>query len=104
MEEKIKWTEQELLDAVRIVNAAIEIEAAKLHRIVESDENDYVLLEGETSKGYLVKMMIDPKNIVWIMLNYNYPVYKVLDQDAPSNMWGDIAELVGLESVCDVDL
>lgn len=38
------------------------------------------------------------------LLDYWYPVYKVLEEEAPQGMWDELARLVGLDSVFSVDL
>lgn len=93
-----------LSEAVRIVNAAIKAEEDHLKRIAESECESPVMLEGRTATCYFVQMMIDPAKAAQIMLDYQYPIYKVLGEDAPQDMWDAMARMVGLDDVCSVDL
>ena len=93
-----------LSEAARIVREAISAEENRLKQLVNSEENEPILLEGETSARYDVQMMVDPAQVAKIMLDYRYPVYKVLEEDAPQGIWDDLAEMVGLENVYSVDL
>ena len=95
---------QTLSEAVSIVREAIAAEENRLKQIAESQEEDPVMLEGETSANYFVQMMVDPAKVARIMLNYQYPLYKVLAEDAPQDMWDELARMVGLDTVCSVDL
>lgn len=65
---------------------------------------DPVLIEGETRKGYYCQLMVDPREIAQILLNYNYPVCRILDDEAPEAMWRDLGEKFGLDSVTSFDL
>ena len=93
-----------LSDAVRIVKAAIDSEEARLKQLAADTEADPVMLEGETERRYNVQMMVEPATAAKIMLKYEYPVYKVLEEDAPQAMWDELAEMVGLGEVYSVDL
>ena len=93
-----------LSDAVRIVKAAIESEEARLKQLAADTEADPVMLEGETSARFDVQMMVEPSVIAKIMLKYEYPVYKVLEEDAPQGMWDELAEYVGLGEVYGIDI
>ena len=101
--DKTKETMQ-LSEAVRIVKAAIDAEEKRLEQIAEGTDQEPIMLEGETSAGYDVQMMIDPAEVARIMLEYWYPVYKVLEEDAPQEMWEALAKMVGLEEVYGVDI
>lgn len=48
--------------------------------------------------------MVNPSKIAKIMLKYGYHLWDTLEQEAPEDMWPDIAEMVGLESVSGVDI
>ena len=93
-----------LADAVRIVKAAIDAEETRLKQLAADPEADPVMLEGETSARFDVQMMVEPAIIAKIMLKYEYPVYKVLEEDAPQAMWDELAEMVGLGEVYGVDI
>ena len=93
-----------LSDAVRIVKEAINSEEARLKQLAADTEADPVMLEGETSARFDVQMMVEPAVVAKIMLKYEYPVYKVLEEDAPQAMWDELAEMVGLGEVYGVDI
>lgn len=93
-----------LSEAVRIVKRAIAAEGDRLRQISTDEEADPVLLEGETATGCGAHIMVDPAKVAQIMLNYEYPLYRILDEDAPQRMWNELARLVGLNDVCFVDL
>lgn len=63
-----------------------------------------ILIEGETQAGYFCQLMADPRDVAKILLHYNYPMYRVLQEDAPDEMWNELAQLVGLESISSFDL
>jgi len=93
-----------LSEAVRIVRAAIKAEENRLQQIAGSQEEDPVMLEGETSTGYIVHVMSDPAKVAKVMLDYDYQLYKVLEEDWPQEMWDALARMVGLEGVYSVDM
>ena len=100
-----KQTERmSLADAVRIVKEAINSEEDRLKQLAADTEADPVMLEGETSARFDVQMMVEPSIVAKIMLKYEYPVYKVLEEDAPQAMWDELAEMVGLGEVYGVDI
>ena len=90
--------------ALKIVKDAIHREEERLKKIANADEQDPVLVEGETSEGYICHLMVDPKDAARIMLEYNYPVWNILMEDAPDAMWCDLAKKFGVETVSGVDL
>lgn len=93
-----------LSEAVRIVRAAIKAEEDRLQRIADSQEEEPIMLEGETSAGYIVHVMSDPAKVAKVLLDYDYPLYKALEEDWPQDMWEALAQMVGLESVYSVDM
>ena len=102
-EEKPKVNKEELAQAVKIVNEAIRAEEQRLRKIASAEEQDPVMVEGTTTAGYGCQLMVDPKDAAKIMLDYDYPVWKVLEADAPNGMWEDLGRKFGLESVSSVD-
>lgn len=62
------------------------------------------MLEGSTEKGYSCYMMVDPKDVARIFLEYNYPVWSILEEESPIELWDDLARFYGLETVNSVDL
>lgn len=100
----MKEDKTKLHKAVELVNDAIMADYKRLEEITKSETNSPVMLEGETTKGYYCQLMIDPKDVARIMLQYDYPIYKTLEQEAPIAMWDDIASWYGLSSVMSVDI
>ncbi len=95
---------EKLSAAVKLVNEAIAAEHKRLEALAKAEENDPVLVEGETSAGYYCQMMVNPKDIARILLDYNYPVWRVLEEDAPDGMWEDLGRKFGLTTVSSFDL
>ena len=91
-------------EAVRIVNAAIKSAEDRLKRIANSEGAAPVEMEGITTEGFTVYLMIDPATVAKIMLDYRYSIYSVLWKDAPLAMWDAMARMVGLDAVSSVDL
>lgn len=97
----------DLMDAAtafRIVKDAINREEERLRKIANTEEQDPILLEGETSTGHYCQMMVDPKDVARILLKYDYPIYHLLMDDAPDEMWAELGRTYGLMTICGVDL
>ena len=95
---------EKLVSAVKSVNEATRAERQRLEEIARTEEGEPILVEGETTAGYYCQLMVDPKDAAKIMLEYDYPVWHVLEEDAPDAMWEDLGRKFGLEHVCLVDL
>lgn len=95
---------EKLVSAVKSVNEVIRAERQRLEEIARTEEGEPILVEGETTAGYYCQLMVDPKDAAKIMLEYDYPVWRVLEEDAPDAMWEDLGRKFGLEHVCLVDL
>ena len=93
-----------LNSAVSLVNGAIIAEYKRLEEISKTDEGDPILIEGETTAGYFCQLMVDPKEVAKIALEYNYPVWHILKGDYPDAMWEDLGRKFGLATVCSIDL
>ena len=93
-----------LEDAVAVVQKEIRDLRTKYESVAKTEEQDPILVEGETSAGYFCQLMVDPKDVAKILLEYDYPVWRVLGEDAPDAMWEDLGRKFGLEHVCSVDL
>ena len=91
-----------LSDAVRIVKEAIDTERKRLEAIKEDD--DPIMLVGETVTGYYAQLMVNPKTVAKIMLDYDYPFWTILDEEAPQGMWDQLAKVFGLDAVSEVDI
>ena len=96
--------DEKLHEAVKFVNEAIMAEYKRLEEIAKTEEGDPIMIEGETTAGYFCHMMVDPKDCAKIALEYNYPVWHVLEEDYPDGMWEDLGRKFGLETVCSMDL
>lgn len=94
----------ELKDAVAVVQKEIRDLRAKYESVAKTEEQDPILVEGETSAGYYCQLMVDPKDVAKILLEYDYPVWRVLEEEAPDEMWEDLGRKFGLEHVYSVDL
>ena len=95
---------EKLNEAVKLVNEAIAAERKRLEGIVNGVENDPIMVEGVTITGYHCDMMVDPKEVARIVLKYDFPVWKVLEEDAPEKMWVELGETFGLKIVTGFDL
>ena len=96
--------DEKLAEAVKLVNEAIRAKQEEYEKIAHTDEQDPIMLVGETGKGVIVHALVDPKDVADIFLEYDYPTSLILEQEPPQAMWDTIANLVGLESVSSVDL
>ena len=95
----------QLQEALSLVQIAISDYRTKLEAItLTKDDCDPILLEGETEAGYFCQMMIDPKPVAEILLAHDYPIFRILQEDAPDAMWEELAQLVGLQAVSSFDL
>ena len=99
-----KKTDQKVLEAVRIVNEAIMASRKYYEEIANKEEQSPVSLEGRTKTGHEATLMVDPKEVAEIFLDYDYPTWNTLGEDAPDGMWIGLAIHFGLDSVDYVDL
>ena len=60
------------------------------------------MLVGETVTGYYAQLMVNPKTVAKIMLDYDYPFWTILDEEAPQGMWDQLAKVFGLDAVSEV--
>lgn len=103
----MEFTKEELEHAREIINQKISDERTKLEAftLLKPDATpDPVCIEGETETGYYCQMMVDPRDIAPILLEHDYPVFKVLQEDYPEAMWAELAQKIGIDSVSSVDL
>lgn len=94
-------------DAVEQVNQAISDYRTKLEALTlckPDAELEPVMLEGETETGYYCQLMVDPRDAARIMLDYDYPIYRTLGEDAPDAMWERLGAFYGLKTITSVDL
>ena len=105
MDETIRRrNDEKLAEAVKLVNEAITSEYKRLDEIAKTEEGDPIMIEGETTAGYGCHMMVDPKDVAKSALEYNYPVWHILQQDYPDGMWEDLGRKFGLAVVYSMDL
>ena len=92
--------------ALETIKKAIADYEAELEAIMKTDcdDNDPIMLEGDTSTGYCVQLMVEPREVVPTLLKYDYPTFAVLGDDFPQEMWDELGRKFGLESVFSVDL
>lgn len=93
-----------LSEAVEIVRKQISYERDLLQRIANGKDQDPIMCEAITSEGYDAHVLVDPAKVAQIMLNHQHPIYMVLEDDSPQEMWEDLASMIGVENVCSVDL
>lgn len=96
--------DDKLISAVKLVNEAIMAEYKCLEEVSKTEESEPIMVEGETTTDYYCQLMVDPKDVAKIMLDYNYPVWRVLEEDAPDGIWEELGYKFGLARVCSVDL
>lgn len=105
MDEVTKRQEKErLAEAVKLVNRAIDAEYKRLREIAETEEDDPIMLEGETTTGHVCRMLVDPQEVAKIVLEHDYPVWHVLEQDYPDAMWEELGRKYGLAVAYSIDL
>ena len=91
-------------DAVAVVQKEIRDLRIKYESVAKTEEQDSIMVEGETTAGYFCQLMVDPKDVAKIFVDYDYALYRVLGEDAPDAMREDLGRKFGLEHVCSVDL
>ena len=65
-----------LEDAVAVVRKEICDLRTKYETTAKTEEQDPIMVEGETSAGYFCQLMVDPKDVAKILLEYDYPVWR----------------------------
>lgn len=103
-EKKELIREENLTAAIKLVNDEIAAYENELRKIRDGQDQDPIMVEGETKTGYYCQLMVDPAKAARIMLDYDYPKYKILGDDAPEEMWQALADEYGLDSVSSIDL
>lgn len=102
--------EDELRKAIERVNEAISNVRTRLEALTLTKDQDSlgpIMLEGETTAGYYVQMMIGEQDLQWAaakLLEYGYPIYKVLGEDYPDAMWEELGRHFGLTTATSIDL
>lgn len=94
-----------LEEAVKLVNEAIARKCQELEEMLDEDKRgDLIEIEGETRTGYIVRSLVEPPRVAQILLNHDYAMYSVLGEDFQEDMWHDLADEMGLESVFSIDV
>lgn len=93
-----------LEDAVAVVQKEIRDLRAKYESVAKTEEQDPIIVDGETVIGYFCQLMVDPKEAARIFVDYDYTLYRVLGEYAPDAMWEVLGRNFGLEHVYSVDL
>ena len=101
---KPTYTDEQVREAVKIVNAVIAERREKIAEMAKTEEQDPVGMDGITITGYTCTIMVDPKDVADIFLKHDYPVWNVLGEDAPTAMWEELARKFGLDIVEYVDI
>ena len=94
----------ELDNAVAIVQKEISNLRAKYESIAKEDGQDPIMIEGETIAGYAYQLLVDPKEVARILVDYDYALYRALREEAPYDMWEDLGRKFGIKYVCAVDM
>ena len=97
-------TTDELLNAVKIVQAAIKAKEDRYRKIASTEEQDPILLEGETRTGYECQLMVEPKDVAQVFLDYDFALWDTVVGEVSDSMWDRLAEIYGLDRVYAVDL
>lgn len=63
-----------------------------------------IMVEGETTADYYCQLIVNSQEVAKIFVDYDYALYRILDEDALDTMWEDLGRKFGLEHVCSVDL
>lgn len=93
-----------LEDTVAVVQKGIRKWHTKYESVVKAEEQDPIMVEGKTLTGYYCQLITDPKDVAKILLEYDYPVWRVFDEDAPDTMWENLGRKFGLEHVYSAEL
>lgn len=95
-----------LQEARDLINQEISDYRTKLEALTLCDQSqlDPIMIDGETTAGYQVRLFDTPGDAARIMLKYDWPVYRTLGEDAPDEMWEELGRHYGLETVCSIDL
>ena len=103
---RTKYTKEQIDKAIDIVREQIdiceEIYKRMLEKPVDEDDldiTDLVELTMVTTTGFDCKMYVDRKDIVKVLLDNDYPIYKVLRKSCPESIWNKIANVYGMDQV-----
>lgn len=97
-------TTDELMNAVKIVQAAIKAKEEKYKKIASTEDQELIMVEGITETYYDCHLLADPKDVAQVFLDYDFALWDTVIGEAPAAMWDRLAEIYGLNSVSAVDL
>ena len=98
-----KSRSMDLQEAVRIVNEAIE-GAQRMREIADGKPRSPIEITGETETDYPAAVQVDPAKACKILLNYDEPIYRVLELEYPTELWDELADLAGIHVVGSIDI
>lgn len=59
----------------------------KYESVANGNGQDHpIMVEDETTAGYFCQLMVNPKEVAEIFVDYDYALYRVLGEDAPDAM------------------
>ena len=93
-----------LSEAVRIVREAIRDKEHHLQQVANGEWYGPVPISGVNAKGEEELVLASPKDVGRIMLDYRSPLYAVLKEDEPQEMWDSLAKLTGLKDIYYVEV
>ena len=93
-----------MIEQIKTVKELIDKERNVLRKIAQDPEADPIMIDGITSKNVYVSGKVAADKVAKIMLEYDHPIYSVLGEDAPDDMWKRLAEEFGLDNISSVDI
>jgi len=97
-------TTDELMNAVKIVQAAIKAKEEKYKEIASTEDQEPIMIEGTTETYYDCHLLVDPKDVAQVFLDYDFALWDTVVGEAPTAMWDRLAGIYGLRDVSAVDL
>lgn len=93
-----------LSEAVRIVREAIRNKEHDLERAANGDFYGPVPITGLNAEGEEKLVLASPEEVGRIMLDCKSPIFTVLGEDEPQEMWDRLARLTGLKEIYYVEI
>ncbi len=94
----------DLSAASKLVSEAIYEYQKNLEKILNTEKNDPIKVRGVTSAHYDCELMVDPRDVAKIILEYDFPVCHILGREYPFEMWEALGRKFGLLRVSGFDL
>lgn len=98
-----KFKDEEL-KAREIIGKMIDEYTAYLTEEGKKEEGDPIMLEGITNTGYYANIMVNPADVIPILLRWDYPVFLITGAEIPDGMWKELGDKIGLEAVTSIDI